>query len=373
MRLKGLSLKDAMETLKVNGNGNGNGKNKKNKENGGKTIPLSDNEDVQRLHMALLNNVNVFNVFKNKYGISIDTATDYRIGYDDVAKAYAIPILQKDGLFNVKRHKKFQASGAETVLYPTSAIEEAKVITEGEFKALLLNQLGIPAVSGTGGAGTWKNEWSECFRGKDVIVAYDMDKAGKEGTLKVAKALSGIAASIKTIVWDMHLPNKDVTDYFVSLNKTRKDFLEMMTNAVDIVIESKPEFNQTSLPFCFWEEEAGNTPKLKINTSNLILQLEKDGFKKLRLSARDLQKIVVKIKENLIKEVDLSTIRNYVFTTYLDTLPGRISHSFSKDDLRKKLIDGINTYVELGKLDALPVVTIIFSERQKRYIIFLFQ
>ena len=79
----------------------------------------------------------------------------------------------------------------------------------------------IPCVAtGTGGEGTWKPEWNERLRGKDVFVIYDVDSDGRRGSRKVATSLA--QAGITVFVVELPLNNterdgKDLSDY-LSLN-----------------------------------------------------------------------------------------------------------------------------------------------------------
>ncbi|GAI68283.1 unnamed protein product, partial [marine sediment metagenome] len=91
------------------------------------------------------------------------------------------------------------------------------ILCEGEFDKLLTSQYGFLAVTGTTGAGTFKPEWKKYFKGRDVVIIYDMDPGGRLGAENVARALQGIASSIKNI----ELPvkgiktDKDISDYFL--------------------------------------------------------------------------------------------------------------------------------------------------------------
>jgi len=152
-----------------------------------------------------------------------------------------IPIEIEPGRWFYKEHKGNQSRGAKVSLYPQDVIKEGLpfiVITEGEFKALLLNQHGFPSVSGTGGANTWKREWNALFAGLNVILAYDNDEPGKQGVLRVADSLSGTAKSVKAIQWpailDGSKDKKDVTDYFLVLKKTKEDFQKLVDGAQEI-------------------------------------------------------------------------------------------------------------------------------------------
>ncbi len=159
-----------------------------------------------------------------------------------------IPIEIEPGKWTFKEHKGSQLKGSQVSLYPARVIKEKDglpfiLIAEGEFKALLLNQLGFPAVSGTGGANTWKREWSPLFQGLNVIMAYDNDEPGRQGAQRVAEALSGTAKSVKAIQWQAMLDGsrdkKDVTDFFVTLGKAKEDFQRLIDGAQVIGAEIK--------------------------------------------------------------------------------------------------------------------------------------
>jgi hypothetical protein len=49
------------------------------------------------------------------------------------------------------------------------------IITEGEFKAIVADQYGFPVLS-TPGIFGWQKEWAPLFKGKEVILAADVDK-----------------------------------------------------------------------------------------------------------------------------------------------------------------------------------------------------
>src|SRR5690606_38915938 len=90
----------------------------------------------------------------------------------------------------------------EARLYPRRILEQSEIVwlMEGEWDALLAQQLGLPAVTNTGGAGTWKTWWNRYFRDKVVYIVYDSDSAGRSGAEAVAKALSPVAREVRNIV-----------------------------------------------------------------------------------------------------------------------------------------------------------------------------
>lgn len=63
-------------------------------------------------------------------------------------------------------------------------------ITEGPIDAILMNQVGYPAVSHTGGANGWNDSWFPFFRNqKEIFYVADNDKAGYAAARKVANSL----------------------------------------------------------------------------------------------------------------------------------------------------------------------------------------
>ena len=85
--------------------------------------------------------------------------------------------------------------GADSALFgvhrldpdPTTSV----VITEGELDAIALSQYGVAnVVSGTAGAGTFREEWLDTLEPfRHFSLAYDADEQGQKGAEKVAKAL----------------------------------------------------------------------------------------------------------------------------------------------------------------------------------------
>lgn len=200
-------------------------------------------DQVKLIHQQLLRNETVLKDFQDKYGLSLETIERYLIGYQN--DHYVIPIEVDSGKWTFKEHKGNQLKGVKVSLYPSHIIKDdlpSIIITEGEFKALLLNQSGFPAVSGTSGANTWKREWNTLFTNLNVILAFDCDEPGKQGAIKVAEHLKGTARNVKMIQWPSFMNSKDrkdVTDYFATLGKTKEDFQKLLDNAIEVGREVK--------------------------------------------------------------------------------------------------------------------------------------
>jgi len=182
----------------------------------------------------------------NNRGISNAIISESNLSWDGAR--IVIPICDPAGNFLFNKYRRDPASvespkytydkGATSELYRAHLIHDAVtvIITEGELDALRLATLGYAAVSTTGGAGTFKNEWLPLLVGKNVYVCYDNDEAGMKGAVKV---LTKIPA------WLIMLPHerevKDITDF---LKKYRDPALKPLMEKAErfpILCELIPE------------------------------------------------------------------------------------------------------------------------------------
>lgn len=97
-------------------------------------------------------------------------------------------------------------------------------ITEGEFKAIALNELlAKPLVSGrenytvavssTGGAMSFKPEWFELLKGRDVHILLDNDKPGHDGAMILWAKLQRIEGIKSVRVYNLPDGYKDINEY----------------------------------------------------------------------------------------------------------------------------------------------------------------
>lgn len=110
-----------------------------------------------------------------------------------------IPVCGEDGsfLFNKYRRsplrndndgpKYIYDKGSKAVLYGyhRAKSERRVLLTEGELDCLVAWSANIPAISSTGGAMTFKEEWAESLKDKEVVICLDNDAAGGEGMARV--------------------------------------------------------------------------------------------------------------------------------------------------------------------------------------------
>ena len=194
---------------------------------------------VDKCHAALPEHIRKY---LNARGISDAVIDTYKLGYGQFYRKTWITIPIKDIFGNYSFFKLRQdpdhgndkityPKGIEAQLYDWENLRKPNtgvVICEGELDCLTLLSRGVPAFTGTHGAGTFKQEWAEKLiknqEIKEVHICFDNDEAGRKGAERVAKMLEigGKATYLIT------LPNEvgvggDITDYFVKLNGSVDD------------------------------------------------------------------------------------------------------------------------------------------------------
>lgn len=135
---------------------------------------------------------------------------------------YLLPIFT-EGVFRNFQMRKDKPNkqirpwykGVGVLPFNFDIIETSNVIymTEGPIDAILLTQLGFPAVSNTGGAGGFKQEWFKYFiKTEEVIYIADNDSAGRLGAERVANILGQY--KVKIVSFDGFPDHYDTVDFF---------------------------------------------------------------------------------------------------------------------------------------------------------------
>lgn len=137
---------------------------------------------------------------------------------------------KKDG-FGVARLFPAQPRPDETIL-----------LCEGEPDTLCALSKGFNAITQTSKTTRFAKDQEAKFRGRDVVICYDADIPGQDYAGKHAKALQGVAKSIRLLIWPDfmgHLPDgswprkhgEDLTDFFVKHGKSPDDLRELIAAA----------------------------------------------------------------------------------------------------------------------------------------------
>jgi putative DNA primase/helicase len=214
-------------------------------------------------------------------GLRRDTISERGLGWDGAR--YTIPILDAAGAcVNIRRYNReltpkmlnFFTTYGRARLYPLDQLAEARTrvtpifLFEGELDALLATQSGLCAISVTGGAGTWRDEFTELFRDLTVLICYDCDDAGRAGSLNVARAL----ATVATRVWRFDLDparmdGYDFTDYVLGGGNVPETFIvramreaELVGAATAVAVEPAPP--ETPPPPSSGDDDDGPTDPL---------------------------------------------------------------------------------------------------------------
>lgn len=207
--------------------------------------PLPTEDKILAWTEKLMSNKPALKKLQDLRGLDRKVIVEWQIGYD--GDRYTIPIRSAEGeLLNVRRYKpgvesaqkmlNITGHGAVQLYRPDILLaNDEVVITEGEMDCILLNQYGIPAVTQTGGAGTFRPNLANLFSDKTVFICYDNDDAGRKGAKKVEQILSSFAQHIYILDIGAVLPVKggDVTDYLHLEGHTTDDFRGLMEAAVE--------------------------------------------------------------------------------------------------------------------------------------------
>lgn len=203
---------------------------------------------VDTHHKALLQREKALKFLREKKGLTIDTITKYKLGYD--GKRITIPVRDEQGIVrNIRRYHSqeepkmlpYKTGYGEVRFFPIDALESAEIVLcEGEWDCMLARQMGIPAITHTGGAKTWKNEWVSLFAGKRVWVCYDNDEPGKTGAEKVAQALARVA-EVRVMSLPVTGESEDFSDWVLKYGGALEQWQRLMESAQLVEYEPTKE------------------------------------------------------------------------------------------------------------------------------------
>jgi len=168
------------------------------------------------------------------------------------------------------------------VLYRLPEILKAPVvyIVEGEKDVDQLWSMDIPATCNPGGAGKWRDEYSEILARKKAVIIPDNDNPGEDHVLQVAKSLLPFADSVKIVNLPGLGPRKekhgeDISDW-LDAGHSMEELAEAVTRnpLVDPEI-SFPHYREETvrkeIKLQTWEEFLSTNPAEREYTINGIL------------------------------------------------------------------------------------------------------
>lgn len=180
------------------------------------------NETAEQFHLSLRAEDWLW---LKRRGLSSETIKGQKLGYvsegrfrDSISIPYFNPDLTVRSIrfryLNPVRQKYDNMKGQSIHLFNVANTNLPKVwICEGEFDAMILSQLGCPAV-GTPGASGFKPDWKYLFVNcEQVSLVFDGDDAGERGANRLASILGDV---FKGDMRSIRLPKSmDVTDYYL--------------------------------------------------------------------------------------------------------------------------------------------------------------
>src|SRR5438132_9939341 len=161
---------------------------------------LEDLELAREYHRNLPTHVREY--LQQARGISSEIVDLHLLGWNGTR--ITIPIFDRAGQFaffklakgpndQTDSPKMLASRGAHAELYGWERVlasPEQIIICEGEFDRLALESHGFAAVTSTGGALTFRPEWTEALREiPSIYVCYDNDAAGRAGAERVARMI----------------------------------------------------------------------------------------------------------------------------------------------------------------------------------------
>lgn len=216
--------------------------------------PLPSEATLKAWNRRLLSNPRLLAIMTDERGLSIETLKEFCIGHD--GHRFTIPVTDEDGkLVNVRRYDPHAKNakdkmvswgagwGAVRIFRPDllKKYDEEVIISEGELDMMVAHQYGLPVVTHTAGAMTFKPEWAELFKGRDVFICYDEDDTGTKGAIKAARLLRSYANNVYIVKLGTGEKGGDLTDYFVKMGQTAKQFRAIMSQARSTPFGHRPK------------------------------------------------------------------------------------------------------------------------------------
>lgn len=171
--------------------------------------------------------------------IGVQELKDAELGWDGTD--WLIPVRNSKGtVVDIRRWREkgklMSTPGCAMGLFGAELLAKHKGeawvwVCEGEWDAMALRcALRLAGrkgdvVVGVPGAGTFKSDWVQLFKGKNVRLCYDADEAGDQGVEKAAKMIGKVAKKLEYLCWPETLPSGfDTRDYFKDKSKKIGDF-----------------------------------------------------------------------------------------------------------------------------------------------------
>jgi putative DNA primase/helicase len=176
----------------------------------------------------------------------------YRYKNKDGKHAFDVVRLEPKTFRPQRPDGKWSLEGIERVPYNLpellQGVKDLKLIIllEGEKDVDSAMAMGLIATTFVGGAGKWRDEYSEYFHGADVVLIPDNDFPGLKGMTEIATKLHGTASRIRML---------ELLGLGPCLEKHGKDFsdwIELEGNTVEVLNDLVMEAEEWKIPLEDW-------------------------------------------------------------------------------------------------------------------------
>jgi len=173
------------------------------------------------------------------WGLTQETVDLFKIGYcshcptSPDSDSFTIPYYHHTKVINL-RHRLIkpngqgkyrpEAAGLPATIFNADLLDSEKwiVLVEGEFKAMVLTQYGLPAIA-IPGVTAFKEDWAQRFSQVDKAhVCLDW------GTETQARRIGGLLSQAGVDVWLVTLPVAKPDDFFVAYGGTVRQFCKYL-------------------------------------------------------------------------------------------------------------------------------------------------
>lgn len=226
------------------------------------TSDYVDDAKLLQFQLALKENIQYVAHLKDNRGLSEDVIRRHELGMEtrkvDGRSITRITIPIRDAeqnLVNIRRwlpefgrlesqdhaRKVIGMPGHnDNVLFPIDSLQQQQIfLCEGELDCLMLHSHGFNTLTCTAGVNNFHKKWYKLFTDKDVILLFDNDEAGIKAANELTPKLYNYVRSIRIVVLNNVVDNKDVTDLW---KENKKDFRVLLKD----MVASTPPFNKIS-------------------------------------------------------------------------------------------------------------------------------
>ena len=118
------------------------------------------------------------------------------------------------------------------------ALERTIFVAEGEKTVDALVGLGVPATCSAGGAGKWRDDYSQYLADANVVILPDKDEPGEAHCEAVAKSLAGVSAKVRVLRLPGLAPKGDAFDWVQAGGTAEQLWQHVETDAVEVSYEN---------------------------------------------------------------------------------------------------------------------------------------